>query len=264
MHLELVQAFAELGYDSYRLVPGLNLLVPFDVKSPVDGYLLNLFCCKPDRARQLATKGFLIESVANDGAEMNPPAKYGWRENLSELPYGEGLFAHWKKTVADGRSGEVEKSLALYAQSRDAALTAAERFATLEASFVLLERLCEKQPDFLRLSSLARVARDYGARQVAVSALGMLCNTIFQKRQVNPREPFLAPGERFDTLPPGKSIADWVAASAVEELERNQSFSSFYSPQFSLERVKIIRDLGYGSAEMKRRLDLLQKRFHIA
>ena len=264
MHLELVQAFAALGYDSYRLVPGLNLLVPFDAGSPVDGYLLNLFCCKPDRAKQLAAQGFLVESPANEGAEINPPAKYGWRENLSRLPYGEGLLAHWQKTVADGLSGEVENGLALYAQSRDTALTAAERFAALEASFALLKRLCEKQPDFLRLSSLARVARDYGTRQVAVNALGMLCNTLFQKRQINPSEPFLAPGERFDSLPIGKSIAEWVAAAALEELERNQSFSSFYSPQFSLERLKIIRDLGYGSAEMKRRLDLLRKRFHIA
>jgi hypothetical protein len=72
----------------------------------------------------------------------------------------------------------------------------------------------------------------------------------------------LAPGERFDTMSPGKLIADWVAAAALEELERNQSFSSFYSPQISRERLKIIRDLGFGSAEMKRRLDLLQRRFN--
>jgi len=261
MHLELVQAFSQLGYESYRLVPGLNLLVPFDPKSPVDGYLLNLFCCKPDRAKQLAAEGFLIESAANGGAEMNSAAKYGWRESLSKLPYGEGLVEHWQKTVANGHSGEVERGLSFYAQSRDAALTAAGRFAALEASFILFKTLCENQPAFLRLSSLARVARDFGACQVDVNALGMLCNTIFQKRQVNPSEPFLAPGERFDTLPPGQLIAEWVAAAALEELERNQSFSSFYTPQISLERLKIIRDLGFGSAEMKRRLDLLQRRF---
>ena len=30
VHLELVHKFAALGFDSYRLVPGLDLLVPFD------------------------------------------------------------------------------------------------------------------------------------------------------------------------------------------------------------------------------------------
>ena len=64
LHLELVQAFAELGYHSYRLVPGLDLLVPFDEKEPVDGYLLNLFACKPDRATYLAGRGFLVEVAA--------------------------------------------------------------------------------------------------------------------------------------------------------------------------------------------------------
>ena len=33
VHLELVQKFAALGFDSYRLVPGLDLLVPFRPRS---------------------------------------------------------------------------------------------------------------------------------------------------------------------------------------------------------------------------------------
>jgi FkbM family methyltransferase len=62
LNLDLVNLFADLGYESYRLVPGLDLLVPFTTQSPPDGYLLNLFCCKPDRAQQLAAAGFLISS----------------------------------------------------------------------------------------------------------------------------------------------------------------------------------------------------------
>ncbi len=56
VHMELVRQFLDLGYRSYRLVPGLDLLVPFDDKAVVDGYLLNLFCCKPDRAARLAAQ----------------------------------------------------------------------------------------------------------------------------------------------------------------------------------------------------------------
>ena len=55
-HLELVGRFAALGYESYRLVPGLGLLVPFDAAATPDGYLLNLFCCKQDRAASLADR----------------------------------------------------------------------------------------------------------------------------------------------------------------------------------------------------------------
>jgi protein O-GlcNAc transferase len=46
VHVDLVGKFASLGFDSYRLVPGLDMLVPFDAATKPDGYLLNLFCCK--------------------------------------------------------------------------------------------------------------------------------------------------------------------------------------------------------------------------
>ena len=59
LHMELVHYFAAVGYESYRLVPGLDLLVPFDTESPADGYLLNLFCCTQERAEQLVTRGLL-------------------------------------------------------------------------------------------------------------------------------------------------------------------------------------------------------------
>src|SRR5258707_14449240 len=50
MNFGLIRDFAAIGYDSYRLLPGLNLLVPFDADTPPDSYLLNLFCCKAARA----------------------------------------------------------------------------------------------------------------------------------------------------------------------------------------------------------------------
>ncbi|WP_288143780.1 hypothetical protein [Accumulibacter sp.] len=73
-------------------------------------------------------------------------------------------------------------------------------------------------------------------------------------------EPFLAPGERFDSIVPGEVIGDWVLAAVLEELERLSSFSSFYTGASALQRLHIIRELGFGSSEMARRLSLLQER----
>ncbi|HWR78176.1 MAG TPA: FkbM family methyltransferase [Thiobacillus sp.] len=276
LHLDLVRQFSEVGYQSYRLVPGLNLLIPFDDEGAADGYLLNLFCCKPDRAARLATQGFLVEAetkipsshkfeishISNQSGSNDP---YGWDEVLVKLPYGKLLSEHWAKMVADSQSNEVEESLFLYALSRDTSLPMAERFASLEASYLKLKRLCETQPAYLRLSSLARVARDYGARSVAVNALGQLCNMIFQQRRVNPVEPFLAPGERFDSVSPQNqnSVANWIAAAALEELERNQALSSYYTGMSSKSRLEAIRDFGFGGDEMKRRLILIKQRFGV-
>ena len=272
LNLELVERFAQLGYQSYRLVPGIDLLVPFDIEEAVDGYLLNLFCCKPDKAARLAGQGFLLEAGVDISATRLPDFHrvsdstdpHGWRKALVGLPYGALLADEWVQRMRGNESAAVEESLLYYALSRDTSLQAAERFAALTASYQGLKRLCETQPANLRLSSLARVAVDYGARSVAVDALRRLCDLILQNQgQANTSEPFLAPGARFDTVSPGgrQALLRWIAAAAFEELERNQHFSSYYTGKADQRRLEMIRDMGFGSEEMKRRLLLIQRRF---
>jgi len=272
LHMELVQDFAALGYDSYRLVPGLDLLVSFDAASTPDKYLLNLFCCKQDCVERLRAQGFLLASEAGfpaAGADrskhipgrFNERNAYDWRHTIAKLPYGAQLADRWEQTVAAGNSAEVEGALSFYAISQDSSLSSSERFGALEASFSLLRNLCERQPSCLRLASLARVARDYGARSLAVSALQQLSNAVLQHHRVDVSEPFLAPGKRFDLVPPGEAIGNWVLAAVLEEFERLGSFSSFYTGVSARKRLELIRTLGFGSAEMGRRLRLLQERF---
>jgi FkbM family methyltransferase len=276
LHMDLVRHFLQIGYRSYRLVPGLDLLVPFDEKAPVDDYLLNLFCCKPDKAARLAAAGFLLEPKSTAPPSHQPGVRrvssgsgfddtHGWQETLAKLPYGKLLSEWWAKQMTGDQGKEVEEPLFHYALSRDTALSKAERFAALETSYLQFKRLCETQPVYLRQSSLARVAFDYGARSVAVNALAQLCSSIFQQQQLSPAEPFLAPGVRFDSVSPPnqQSVANWVLAAALEELERSQAFSSYYTGNSSLRRLEMIRDLGFGSDEMKRRLLLIKQRFGV-
>jgi len=271
-HMELVQQFAALGYDSYRLVPGLDLLVPFDAGSAPDGYQLNLFCCKRDRVERLAADGYLLDSGTRLPSRGAEPLKgnaeniknrnaYHWRHNIAKLPYGTQLAKGWEQLAAAGKSSaEVDEALCLYARSRDSTQSSSERFGALEDSFNLLRNLCERQPSHLRLASQARVARDYGARALAVNALHQLSTAITQHNRVDTSEPFLAPGERFDSVPPGAAIGNWVLAAVLEEFERLGSFSSFYTGASARPRLELIRSLGFASAEMERRLLLLRKR----
>lgn len=272
LHMELVQYFASLGYDSYRLVPGLDLLVHFDIESPADGYLLNLFCCKQDCADRLAARGFLVDPATrrlNTGADrikgtlkkISNQNAYGWRHTTARLPYGAQLADLWELTMAEGNSRDVDEALFLYALSRESSLSSNERYDALEASFKLLRNLCEREPSYMRLSSLARVALDYGERTIAVNALKQLLDAIQRNNQIDPSEPFLTPGERFDSIPPGDAIGNWILASILEEFERIKSYSSFYSGAAARQRLETIRTLGFGSEEMRRRLDLLQSRF---
>jgi FkbM family methyltransferase len=59
LNLQLVERLAAAGYGTYRLVPGLDLLVPWDPAAALDPFQLNLFACKPDRAALLESAGAL-------------------------------------------------------------------------------------------------------------------------------------------------------------------------------------------------------------
>jgi FkbM family methyltransferase len=268
VHLELVHKFAALGFDSYRLVPGLDLLAPFDAAVAPDGFLLNLFCCKKDRAELLADRGLLLDSASivsyKAGNRFNDffnehRQQYRWENELAALPYGAACAPLWHMAAAD--HADVTDALACFAISQDEDFSPLERFSALERSFLTLMSIWPRRPQYLRLASLARVARDYGARSIATGALGQLVETLVKNGPLDPGEPFLAPGKRFDTIAPRADLKDWFRASVVEEFERISSFSSFFTGDTALERLEIIASLGYGSEEMSRRLQLVRLRF---
>jgi hypothetical protein len=207
--LDLVGKFASLGFESYRLVPGLDMLVPFDAATKPDGYLLNLFCCKKDRADLLSDRGLLLNSSSiasykagnrfDDSLEEHR-YPYRWEVELVALPYG-AAFAHLWRAMSS-QNAEVTDALACFAMSHDVDLSTLERFVALERSFMTLVDLSQRQPQYMRLASLARAARDYGARSVAVAALGQLSKKLVEGERVDLHEPFLAPGQRFDAIAP--------------------------------------------------------------
>jgi FkbM family methyltransferase len=271
VNLQLVDEFSALGFDAYRLVPGLGALVPFDPASPPDGYLLNLFAAKPDRAAMLSAAGHLV--ARRDGPQgamddvqallARPGAdRYHWRQQLATLPYAASLAGAWQATMASRKDDALERALALHAISRDHALTMAVRFAALDASLTLLKDLCAGGPSGMRQASLARVARAHGARELTVSALSDLNRRISRERTLDLSEPFLAPRPRFDGIEPGAMLANWLLAGILEELESASSFSSFYTGPAALPRLELIGKLGFADAEMLRRLQLVRQRFN--
>jgi FkbM family methyltransferase len=258
LQLDLVKHFEALGYHSYRLVPGQDVLIPFDTTSTADGYLLNLFCCKHDRAKQLEDQGFLVTKPTDADFDLEP---YHWRHTLAQLPYGKTLTALWQQTVEDGQSQDVETALALYAASQAANLSHAKRVSALAASFNSMKKICESDPSFLRLASMARVARDFGERSLAVHALQKLSTTIEKLKWMDPAEPFLVPCERFETSHiQTETFGGWLVAATLEELERLAFFSSFYSGKSTRQRLETIRKLGFADAAMLRRLELVKRR----
>ncbi|AFL72927.1 FkbM family methyltransferase [Thiocystis violascens] len=56
----LMDAFAGLNMEIYRLIPGLNALVPFGSSHPLDEYRRNLFACGAERANSLRQRGLML------------------------------------------------------------------------------------------------------------------------------------------------------------------------------------------------------------
>jgi hypothetical protein len=264
IHLELVRAFESMGYESYRLVPGLGMLVPFDEKAPVDGYLLNLFCCKVDKADELFARGLLIrKSDLDDRSDSRVPIlpEHEWKEGLSSWPYARELAPLWSDSLSNEPCDELEKAIACYLFCQDKRQSHVLRYLALEQSFSLLSKLCAEKPLYLRLATLARVARDFGERSLAVETLNALTNHISKTSEINPREPFLLPSRRLESVPPGAGLADWIFTSILESLESFSAFSSFYTRTSAVNRLQVIQSLGFAGPEMTRRFDLIKKRF---
>ena len=264
MNFALISHFEAIGYDSYCFLPGPNMLVPFDGNSPPDSYLLNLFCCSAARADQLSKRGLLLRScdLARGTQSLGPSAsintKYDWRSTLVQLPYAAPLISKWELAGQSEDGAAIRQALAFYACGRDVNLPMLVRFPALEASFRHLRALCQRNPSHLRLSTLARVAHDYGQRGVVVSALAQLLESMRSTGTFDPNEPFLPPLERFDSISPGEQLGGWILAAILEQLEQRERFSSFYAGASALQRLEIISALGFGSPGMKRRLELVR------
>ena len=123
--LQLVRDFAKLGYRSYRVVPGLGVLTPFDADTTPDSYLLNLFCCKPGRAAELAARGFLVDSEpSSSSAATKTRNDYPWRQTLTRFPYGAQLASGWEDATETDDRLAIEDAVACYAASQDDRLAA--------------------------------------------------------------------------------------------------------------------------------------------
>lgn len=267
IQIDLVDAFDALGYEAYRFAPGTGVLVPLRRDTPKDIFQLNLFACKPDRAARLAAAGLLVDrqslaesqdwlrDITGQAAALDA---WSWRHTIATLPYGTMLAASWEAGPTRGRHPEVEEALALHAYSRDPSTPMADRYVALTISHQIFSNLCAAAPSHLRLSSLARTARECGFRTVAIHALVQLTRMLMSQDAPDLQEPFLTTGERFDAVAPGPDPGRWILAAALEELERLNAWSSYFQP--SVERLRLIHDLGFASDEMQRRLTLVQAR----
>lgn len=260
-NLELVNKFLSLGYESYKLIPDLNLLVPFDKDNEIDPFQLNLFCCKPDRAEMLISGGYLVR---NPLPVHNVPAPTAglWVEYLQQFPYAARQFKHWLAFIKEhGKSdGWIfhQQALDYYTLSRRSDIPASDRYAYLQCAYQLLFLLLKSNANLANTFSFIRVAAGMGECRNALAALDHIISQYKTEKPACPDEPFLSVSPNYDIIDPGENVEKWLYASLLERHEIMRSYSSYFTRESSLQSLEMIKNLDFQTAEMERRRQLIR------
>jgi hypothetical protein len=270
VNLDLIRQFESLGYKVFKLIPGLNILAPWRNNEIADGYLLNLFCCKSDRAKLLYDQGVLIFDEI-DKSEILPHINISLKKNESEMPfdnhylfnfpYAKQFHKSWQDNLSRFNPLLI-KSLTFYQRSKTAE-SANEKYYCLMQAFYSMDSLCKSDSGYLRLSTLARIAKELGNRVAAVNALDILIKNILNTKTIEIGEPFLLPSDDYEMIDPKEQTVNFVWSSLLSSLEKIQYFSSFYAGNTSLDRLNAVIGTGFFDDEISRRRDLVIKRYSI-
>jgi len=246
-HDHLRTAFPLRGYRLYRSVPGAPLLVPDDPTKPLDGFEINMFAAKSDRAAELARLGLLVETAPTWTLDSFA------RRNLIGL-----ALPFLSSASFDGIDANYFNGCAGYAAWRSPDLPMPQRYAALEAACANLSNLCRHHATPPRLSTLARAMGDAGHRVASVDAMMQLTARLRQgARCVG--EPFWPANPRFETTSQGNEWSDRFEASCLEQLERAVSFSSCFGGASGVDLEQLARRPGVAT-EIERRKTLRSAR----
>jgi FkbM family methyltransferase len=270
LHLELIERFARMDYRCFRLVPGLDALVPFEATEGVDDYLLNLFAVPANRVVSLIEAKIVIDlpqaSPPTLQAEERQAAASAW----GHLALGRALGQGWAKTAADPAATPASEWLAGWAVAHDNSRSLGSRYGALDGAYRSLKAQCGPQVPASRWATLARLALELGVRQQAVAAAQQLLEALSgpaadsTPNQDLLEEPFLPPHPALDGLDMAGREREWLLAAALTTVELASTHSGYFSGRAALPRLEKIRELGFESPEIGRRLELLSQRFGLA
>lgn len=264
LHLDLVDRFQELGYQCFHLIPGLNVLAPFDADKVVDGYLLNLFAAKPDRVQLLAVAGRLVGQADFSYASQAEHQHESWHSELSKKPYAQGLMQLWLANAKQPEQAAIHQALVAWNISQDCNELITRRYEALVDSYALLQRECQPGCRSSRWASLVRVALYLGERQQAMEASREMLLGLQSGKEPVLDEPFLCPDPALDAVDPADQLKAWLEAAALAALEQYGSFSGFFTGTSALPRLQRLISLGFANEDKQRRLELVTKRFCLA
>lgn len=242
LNVGLREALRALGFDVYRLVPGLMALVPFDDSREIDPFQMNLFACRGDRALALHESGHLAGPGGPDPPSADRDALGDWLAAHGELPSSPDWTA-----VPDS----LIEAMAEFSLAMEPERSMAERWSRLRRAHERTRELASEEPGVQ--ASLAMIASALGSRGEANRHLAEALQALQRRRDWNRRIPSLLRGVRprgSDPDPESFRIA------ILEAFERSRAWSSHFAGLSDERALRLWAALGRLSPDIVRRLDL--------
>ena len=251
INLGLIEEFKSLHYDCYRYIPGLKVMVPFDQNMTDRGNLLNLFCCKIDKAQELMEQGLLILEYRSQSALPDIPKSL--YENLN-TPLGLATY---------GKMSDQYKSIIHgYLISHSPDVTTRERAGFLYGALDQIVTYWKKgEYQFEELVTYSRICFETGDILLGNTILDYLYVQYSHKLNYDIHLIVLPPCKRYDHINPNGRIKEWIMASIIEAIIDNHAYSTFFSQNASVPYFNRLSELGFLNERMKEILKLIQTTF---
>lgn len=231
---EIFSEFSRLGYQFYRFVPGLNLLAPVNLSEPQSCGLLNIFCCKDDRAKALKAQGLMSHISADTGmpgkdivCEMTISDEQLFRN----FPHREMMWPRWQamSDAQDQCGKDYRQGLRAYLHAQADDIESDKRLHYLLQASHDVNASLQARASIERRCSLARIYTELGWREQAFNCLSHIQEEISNGKGMDISEPFLPASARYDDLPPDQaSLLPWIISSVVTQYIKLVNVSSFY------------------------------------
>ena len=243
----LIDAFKQLGYDIYVLLPDLGILAAYDEGANHD--VLNLFACKRDRADAMSARQLLARNLGLAGG-LETVRKL-LLDNLATAPYAQLCNAAWQ-AQAPAVPTEYIDALVATLLAHSSITTAEQKLSFLNTASGLVDRIISAGGKVHYCAWLLKIHLLHLQNRRALSA--HLCEQLLKvpAAEVQLDWPFLPP--RFDWVsrPIHGNIMLWLEAALREFIELRQGFSSYFS-RTPFKNLQELLDNPNKSAEMDRR-----------
>jgi len=252
INVSLITQFNKIGYNCYRLVPGLNVLIPFDHTQPIDDFLLNLFCCKEDKEKLLESGGIIVKNTTTAKVEKESFAY----EYIKDLAFGESIII--SNSISKNTDKYIEV-LNLYIMSLSKSSSSSFRLSCLMESLKGAQKIFEQgEKNIVRLTTFSRIAFDAGECSFGVKILSYLINLYIDNTNFMVNELLLPASPRYDNIEPRGRINEWLLSSILEQYIEKHAYSTYFSEGETSYLFNKLTLWGYMNEDMQRRFQLVK------